>query len=376
MKILITGGAGFIGSHTADALLADGHELRILDILDPQIHGSSGKFPEYLDARIECRQGDVRDLDAVKVALDGVDAVYHLAAETGVGQSMYDIQSYVSSNCVGTATLLEAIIKSGRPLKRVVLSSSRAVYGEGAYHCPEHGIVYPPIRSRAQLDRGDFLPACPVCGIPLSVVPTQEDRPLTPVSVYGWTKKHQEDLCQYAANTFDIPVVMLRYFNVYGSRQSLHNPYTGVVTVFYNRILAEKPTYLYEQGMPVRDFVHIRDVVQANVRALTSAISPGTAINIGSGQSLTIADIAQSLAKALGHESSLQPNNEFRVGDIFACIADLTRARAQLGYQPTTNLDSGMHEFVAWAASQTSKDRYDITIQELSRHGLFGRADP
>jgi dTDP-L-rhamnose 4-epimerase len=374
MKVLITGGAGFIGSHTADALLADGHEVRILDILDPQIHGHSGQFPEHLVARTECIHGDVRDIATVSAALGEVDAVYHFAAETGVGQSMYDIQSYVSTNCVGTATLLEAIIKSGRSLQRLVLSSSRAVYGEGTYRCPEHGIVYPPVRSRSQLDRGDFLPTCPDCGTPLTPVPTQENRPRNPVSVYGWTKKHQEDLCQYAAATFGIPVVMLRYFNVYGSRQSLQNPYTGVVTVFYNRIQAGKPSYLYEQGMPLRDFVHIRDIVQANIRALTATVSPGTPINVGSGHSQSIGEIALALSTALGHEALLQPNDEFRVGDIFACVADLARAHALLGYQPTIHLDAGMSEFVAWAGSQSSTDRYDITVQELSRHGLFGQA--
>lgn len=374
MNILITGGAGFIGSHTADALLAKGHQVCILDILDPQIHGPSAQFPDYLNPQIKCIRGDVRDLDSVKAALSGVDAVYHFAASTGVGQSMYDIRDYVSTNCLGTATLLEAVIKLGRPLQRLVLSSSRAVYGEGSFSCPEHGTVYPPVRSRKQLDQGDFLPACPLCATPLKVIPTQEDRPLSPISVYGWTKKHQEDLCRYAADTFGIPVVMLRYFNVYGSRQSLNNPYTGVATVFYNRILAGKPTYLYERGLPVRDFIHIRDIVQANLLALTSVIPPGAAINVGSGHSLSIAELAQSLASAMGLESPLHPNDEFRVGDIFACVADLTHAGAILGYRPTLSLEEGMREFVAWAGTQTSSDRYDITVEELSRHGLFGQA--
>jgi dTDP-L-rhamnose 4-epimerase len=318
----------------------------------------------------------VRDLGTTLSALDGIEAVYHFAAGTGVGQSMYDIASYVSTNSVGTATLLEAIVKRGKPLNRLVLSSSRAVYGEGTYHCVEHGVVYPPIRARHQLDTGDFYAHCPLCNAELECIPTEEDRSLAPISVYGWTKKHQEDLCRYVAGTFGIPLVMLRYFNVYGSRQSLNNPYTGVVTVFFNRILAGKPSFLYEQGLPIRDFVHVHDVARANVLALTSPIPTNNVVNVGSGDFLTIGQLAKTLASTMGRPTTLEPNNEFRVGDIFACVASMERARDELGYQPQVSLANGMREFFDWAQHQEASDRYDVTVQELSKHGLFGRANP
>ncbi len=372
--ILLTGGAGFIGSHTADALLARGHRVRILDNLDPQIHGLSGTFPQYLDPAIECIRADVCDTEAVSLALDGIDAVYHFAAQTGVGQSMYDLRSYTEVNCTGTAALLEAIVKSKRKLQRLVLASSRAVYGEGTHRCATHDLVYPPVRSREQLEAGDFRVHCPLCGKPAQAVCTLENRPLLPVSVYGWTKQQQENLCKYASDTFGTRVIMLRYFNVYGSRQSLSNPYTGVVSIFYSRILSGKPIYLYEQGLPLRDFVHISDVVQANLLALETDCAPGSSFNIGTSEMHTIADIANTLGEACGRTPNIEVTSEFRVGDIFSGIADISRAAVTLGYRPQISLTQGMSEFVSWAAHQESVDLYAKTVQELQSHGLFGRA--
>ena len=371
--ILITGGAGFIGSHTADALIGQGHTVRVLDNLDPQIHGTSGVFPAYMNPAVECRQGDVRDVSQVAEALQGVDAVYHFAALTGVGQSMYDLKAYVDTNCTGTAALLEAILKNGKPIKRLVLASSRAVYGEGTHHCPEHGTVYPGMRVREDMDRGEFAATCPTCGVAVSPLPTAEDRPLEPISVYGWTKKQQEEQCQYVAKTFGLPVTMLRYFNVYGSRQSLQNPYTGVVSIFYSRILADQPIYVYEHGTPGRDFIHISDVVQANLAALEKDIKPGTCINVGSGQRHSILDVAGTLAKVIGKQEKLEDRGEFRVGDIHFCYADQTRTRQLLGVEPQVSLEAGLQEFVAWARHQKSVDLYQKTVEELQRHGLFGK---
>lgn len=372
-NILITGGAGFIGSHTADALIARGHEVRILDILDPQIHGTSGAFPAYMNPAVECIQGDVRDVGQVAEALRDVDAIYHFAALTGVGQSMYDLSAYVDTNCTGTAALLEAILKRGKPIKRLVLASSRAVYGEGTHSCPEHGTVYPGMRSREAMERGEFSATCPVCGMVASPVATAEERPLEPISVYGWTKKQQEEQCQYVAKTFAMPVTMLRYFNVYGSRQSLKNPYTGVVSIFYSRILAGQPIYVYEHGTPGRDFVHIADVVQANLAALEQDTVPGTCVNVGSGQRHSILDVANTLAKVIGKQAKLEDRGEFRVGDIHFCYADQTRARQLLGIEAQISLETGLQEFVAWARSQQSVDLYQQTVEELQRHGLFGK---
>lgn len=374
MRILITGGAGFIGSHTADLLLAQGHEVRILDILDPQIHGATDVFPDYLDRRIECRRGDVRSLTDVIDALQGVDAAFHLAALTGVGQSMYDVRSYVDTNCTGTATVIEAIVKSEIPLKRLIVASSRAVYGEGTHTCRTHGMFLPEPRKRSDLERGVFDVLCPHCGNPVAPLPTAEDRPLKPMSVYACTKKQQEDYCHYAASVFSLPVTVLRYFNVYGSRQSLQNPYTGVVSIFFSRIKAGKPISLYERGKPTRDFVHVSDVARANVLALEAAVPSGSCINVGCGSEATIRDIGNALAGAMGTAARFEDKGDFRVGDIHACSADLKRAHDLLGYDPRTSLEDGMKEFVAWADTQPFADHYDKAVEELNRYGLFGQA--
>ncbi|MFH1022489.1 MAG: NAD-dependent epimerase/dehydratase family protein [Planctomycetota bacterium] len=372
--ILITGGAGFIGSHTADRLLAEGHRVRILDCLDPQIHGGTGEFPAYLHPAVEKIRGDVRNPADLNIALDGVDAVYHFAALTGVGQSMYDMKSYVDVNGTGTATLIEAIIKRRQKLKRFVLASSRAVYGEGSGACPAHGLVHPAPRRRLDLEAGRFGALCPVCQAEVRSVPTPEDRPLSPISVYAWTKKQQEEYVRYAAETFGLPGTILRYFNVYGSRQSLKNPYTGVVSIFYSRMKAHQPIALYEEGLPGRDFVHVSDVARANALALSAEVPPGTILNIGSGIESTIQDVAEALAEAGNQKALLISTGEFRVGDIRSCHADISRARNLLEYEPKVSLKQGMAEFASWAGTEESVDLYQKTVDELDRHGLFGRA--
>ena len=370
--ILITGGAGFIGSHTARALLQHGHRVRVLDNLSAQIHGEGADWPVHLDTRVERLRGDVTDPATCRLALEDIEVVYHFAAETGVGQSMYDMRQYTHTNVTGTATLLEAALGRARPPRRLILASSRAVYGEGQYACPVHGQVKPADRTRAALDAGDFSLRCPHCASPLSPGPTPENHPLRPLSVYGWTKKHQEDLCLLAAASHSLDVVLLRYFNVYGSLQSLHNPYTGVVTIFFNRLRAGQPIHLYEQGLPLRDFVHVRDVVQANILALERELPSGSVFNVGSGSACPIAEVAEALAEALGLTARLVPGNAYRVGDIFACTADLGHSREVLGYTPRIGLQEGMREFTAWALTQQGRDDYDRTVEELRRHGLFG----
>lgn len=374
MNILITGGAGFIGGHTADALLAKGHKVRVLDYLDPQVHGESGKFPAYLHADVECMQGDVRNAEDVGRALQGIDAVYHFAALTGVGQSMYDLRSYVDTNCTGTATLLEVIVKQHVPLKKLVLASSRAIYGEGTHSCQTHGMIYPKPRFRADMENGNFGVYCPQCGTKMVAVATREDHPSMPLSVYAWTKEKQEDLCRYAAKTFGVPVVGLRYFNVYGSRQSLKNPYTGVVSIFYSRLMAGQPIFLYEHGEPRRDFVHVSDVVRANLLALEAQVESGACFNVGTGVEHTILDVAHALAHACGRTPEILDRGEFRAGDIYSCYADLQQAETHLGYVPRVSLEVGMKEFAEWAAGQASVDLYQKTVDELERHGLFGQA--
>ena len=374
MNILITGGAGFIGTHTADALIAAGHRVRVLDTLDPQIHGAKRAWPTCLSPEVEKVQGDVCDLTTVTHALDEVEAVYHLAALTGVGQSLYDIRSYVEINCAGTATLLEAIVKSKRPITRLVLSSSRAVYGEGTHSCELHGPCFPPLRSRGDLERGRFDIYCAECGAPLRSVPTQEDKPLAPLSVYAYTKKHQEELCRYASSTYGIPLTILRYFNVYGSRQSLQNPYTGVVSIFYSRLRAGQPISLYEAGKPLRDFIHVLDVARANVLAIDPGLPFADCFNVGSGVEVPLRTLAETLMHAVACHSPLLDRGEYRVGDIHACCAELSHARAVLGFRPSMGLVEGMQEFATWARNQSSIDHYATAVAELDRHKLFGRA--
>jgi dTDP-L-rhamnose 4-epimerase len=372
--VLITGGAGFIGSRTAEALIRAGYRVRILDCLDPQIHGINAVFPSHLNPEIECMYGDVRDAESVRQALQGVSFVYHFASLTGVGQSMYDIKNYTDVNLTGTANLIELIIKHQIPIKKFVLSSSRAVYGEGTHKCPSCGIVYPPIRNRDDMEQNRFSVFCPKCGQETASVPTQENRPLVPISVYGWTKKLQEEQCQYAAKMFGLPAIILRYFNVYGSGQSLVNPYTGVVSIFYSRLKAGKHICVYERGIPLRDFIHVSDVVRVNIQALKSDAPAGTVLNVGTGIEVSIYDVAWALARATGIEPEFEDHGEFRVGDIHACVADLTRINHYLNYEPRTSLAEGIREFVAWAQDQETADLYQKTVEELKTFGLFSQA--
>jgi dTDP-L-rhamnose 4-epimerase len=375
MKILITGGAGFIGSHTCDLLVAAGHEVRIMDCLDPQIHGPDARFPEYLPSSVERIRGNICSLSDCLGALKDIDAVLHLAARTGVGQSMYDIADYVEANVRGTATLVEALVKSGTRLRRFVLASSRAVYGEGLFACKEHGQFHPDIRDRYDLLAGRFGIFCPVCGSEMEALPTPEECGSKPLSVYAWTKKHQEDLCRWASQTYGFPIVILRYFNVYGSRQSLANPYTGVVSIFYSLVRSGRTISLYEGGRAIRDFVHVRDVARANLMALGLGESSSGTFNIGSGERRTIGEIAHALGRAMKIEPIFKFSGEFRVGDVFACYADLHKSASLLGYSPSLGLDGGLAEFIEWASGEKPEDRYDKTVHELKQHGLLGTAE-
>ena len=256
-------------------------------------------FPSYINSEVECIRGDVRNAEDVLRALKGVSYVFHFAALTGVGQSMYDMKNYTDINISGTANLIETIVKHKVSIEKFVLSSSRAVYGEGTHECRSCGIVYPPIRNRADMEQNRFEVLCPKCDQKTTSVVTSEERPLTPISFYGWTKKVQEELCHYAAKVFGLPVVILRYFNVYGSRQSLKNPYTGIVSIFFSRLMAGKAISIYEHGTPLRDFVHVLDVEKANLKALNSDVPPGKILNVGTGVEVSILDVARAIADGI-----------------------------------------------------------------------------
>lgn len=370
-KILITGGAGFIGSHTADRLLAGGYQVRALDVLDPQVHGVERRPPSYLDPRVELMQGDVRNRDDVTRAVAGVDAVFHFAARTGVGQSMYDIHGYCDVNINGTAMLLDVLANTAHQVRKIVLSSSRAVYGEGKYLCETCGAVYLPPRTREQLEAQVWNMLCPDCGRELHAVPTDEDMPLSPISVYALTKRVQEELVRMYSSTYGVPSVILRYFNVYGSRQAINNPYTGIGAIFANRAISGRDILIYEDGMPGRDFVNVRDVVAANLLALENGNAENGVFNVGSGERLTVLDLARLIVKELDSPVELKFTGQFRVGDVRDCYADLTRSRNILGYTPRVMFAAGVAELVSWARGEQVEDRFAEAENALKARKLI-----
>jgi dTDP-L-rhamnose 4-epimerase len=367
-QILITGGAGFIGSHLADALLARGHRVRALDNLSPQVHGDERRRPAYLDPDVELLVGDVRDPDAVRRALAGVDVVVHLAAAVGVGQSMYEIAHYTAVNNLGTAVLLEAL--SARPVERLVVASSMSVYGEGLYRAPDGAPCTVEERSLAQLRAGEWEPRGPR-GEPLVPVPTPETKPPSLASVYALSKYDQERMCLMVGRAYGIPTTALRFFNVYGPRQALSNPYTGVLAIFAARLLNGNPPLVYEDGLQRRDFVHVRDVAAACRLAMERPEASGLVLNVGSGRSSSIREIAERVAVATGRPD-LRPQItcKYRVGDIRHCFADIARAREALGFEPTVALEPGLAELADWLQTQDAVDRADEAGAELAARGL------
>lgn len=368
--VLITGGAGFVGSHLADGLLRQGHAVRVLDDLTPQVH-PEGKRPEYLSREVELIHGDVRDPNLLKTVLDGIDVIYHFAATVGVGQSMYEISRYMSVNTQGTAELLQAVLDTKSPVEKIVVASSMSIYGEGRYVSPIDGKTYaPPVRTTSQLKRGEWEVSVGSSG-PLSPVPTDEDKPSEINSMYALSKRDQEDLCMIYGRTYGLPVTALRFFNIYGTRQALSNPYTGVAAVFASRMINGKQPLIFEDGDQQRDFVSIHDIVRANLLAMDASASNGQVINIGSGSPVSIRRVAELLADALG-TAGLPPivTGRYRAGDIRHCYADISRARTLLGYEPQVSHQEGFAELADWLQSQEAEDKADTMLQQLAAHGL------
>jgi len=375
MKILITGGAGFIGSHLADALLAAGHGVILFDNLHPQVH-PGGSPPPYLPAEAELIVGDVRDRSLLCQAVQRADAIYHLAALTGVGQSMYRVADYVDVNVRGTAVLLDILANEPHRVRRLILGSSRAVYGEGAYECRACGPVFVAGRDPALLEAGTWDPPCPRCGARLQPQPTSEDWPTRPDSVYAATKVAQEHLMHSIGTAYGIEVVALRYFNVYGPRQSLSNPYTGILSIFLTQLQDGKTIEVYEDGQESRDFVHVSDVVQANLLALECPIVVGETLNVGSGEAASVLDVARLLTERMGNPGAYRVSGRYRMGDIRHCRADIGKARRLLGYQPRVSLKEGMADFVAWALEQRAHNRTDLAERELVDRRLLREVSP
>jgi dTDP-L-rhamnose 4-epimerase len=365
---LITGGAGFLGSYVADALLSQGHEVRALDNLSPQVHGEDAQRPSYLDPEVELIRGDVRDPEKVRAALRGVDAVVHFASAVGVGQSMYRIAEYTSVNNLGTAVLLEAL--SENPVGKLVVASSMSLYGEGLYRRSDGTSTIVGERTAEQLRRGQW-EFTDTDGSALVPLPTPEDKPPALASVYALSKYDQEKLCLMIGRAYKIPTIALRFFNAYGPRQALSNPYTGVLAIFASRLLNERAPLIFEDGNQMRDFVSARDIAQACVLALDADGVDGEVFNVGSGEARTVREIAARMARTLGVEH-LQPEitNKYRVGDIRHCFADLSRIQQVLGYRPQVKLEEGLQELAQWLAGQSAQDRVSQASAELSARGL------
>lgn len=364
---LITGGAGFIGAHLAARLLHQGDQVRLLDSLLPQVHGETQR-PEYLPREAELVVADVRDGDAIRRALNRIDRVVHLTARVGVGQSMYEIVDYTSVNVVGTSVLLQALLD--HPVERLVVASSMSVYGEGLY-VADDGTPQTTIgRTREQLQAGRWEPVGPD-GNALTPVPTPETKPPSLSSVYALTKFDQERLCLLFGEAYNVPTVALRFFNVYGPYQALSNPYTGVLAIFASRLLNGRPPLIFEDGEQRRDFVSVHDVARACALALAVEGSAGLVVNVGSGQSVSVNEIAQRLGRILGHDA-LEPEvtGKYRVGDIRHCFADISLAEEVLRYRPQVNLDEGMTELAGWLEGQVAVDQVDAATSELAARGL------
>lgn len=369
MNILVTGGAGFIGSHLVDALVEGGHRVRILDSLVEQVHGPAA--PPHLSKDAEFIRADVCDADALAGALDGIEVVYHQAAEVGVGQSMYEIVRYVKANDLGTAVLLEEMLKKRGQFRKLVVASSMSIYGEGAYRCPACGTnVHPNLRSNAQLAAHEWDFTCGTCGGTLELIGTPEEKPLFPTSVYAVTKQDQEQYCLAVGRAYQIPTVAFRYFNVYGTRQALSNPYTGVCAIFSARLLNDQAPTIFEDGLQSRDFVNVDDVVQANLLALDTDGGDYQAMNVGTGRATSIKGISELLAKGLGKDIEPVIVGKYREGDIRHCIGDISKIRALLGYEPKVTLEAGLAELLGWLSEQEAEDRVEGATAELASRSL------
>jgi dTDP-L-rhamnose 4-epimerase len=367
-RVLITGGAGFIGSHLADALIKKGHQVRVLDNLCEQVHGPNCIRPVYLHPDVELIAGDVRDAGMVKKALQGMDVVYHYAAMVGVGQSMYEIKNYTEVNNLGTAVLLEALIK--HPVEKLIVASSMSIYGEGLYRDAQERISTGNERKIVDLKSARW-EMYDEHGKELKPFHTPENKMPSLSSVYALSKYDQEKLCLMLGRAYHIPTVALRLFNVYGTRQALSNPYTGVLAIFASRLLNNNPPLIFEDGLQKRDFVSVHDVALASILAMEKKEANFEVFNIGSGQSYSVVEIAEKLASIL-NKVEIEPEitGKYRVGDIRHCFADITRAKEILGYEPRVSFEDGLIELAAWLQDQTAEDKVNMASHELAERGL------
>jgi len=364
-KILITGGAGFIGSFLTDELIKKGYTVRIFDNLEPQVHGK--KKPSYLNPKAEFVKGDVTDYKAFEKVLQGIDVVYHLAARVGVGQSNYEIKKYSDANVGGMANLFDIIVNKKLPIKKVIMTASMTSYGEGDCLCPKCGIVQPSLRPEKQLKKKDWHLYCPNCQRIVKPIPTKERSAFNNNSIYALTKNVQETMLMLLGKMYAIPVVSLRCFNVYGPRQSLSNPYTGVSAIFISRLKNNNQPVVYEDGLESRDFISVHDVVDALILTMKKKKADFQIFNMGSGIPTSIKEIAITLAKLLGKKITPKITGEFRKNDIRHCFADISKIKNALGWQPRVTLEKGLEELIAWSENEKAVDSFAKAEKELKQ---------
>jgi len=371
-KVLVTGGAGFIGSHLVDRLLKEGYEVTVYDSLEKQVHGEEQRVPDYLSKDAEFVRGDVRDRNALYNAMKGKQVVFHQAAAVGVGQSMYEIARYTDINTMGGAILLDILANEKHQVEKVLVASSMSIYGEGKYDCPRCGEIAPKLRSDSQMAKGDWEMHCPKCRAVARPLPTDEEKPLYPTSIYAITKRDHEEMFISTGMAYKLPTVALRYFNVYGPRQALSNPYTGVCAIFGSRILNDHPPIIFEDGLQSRDFINVRDIAEANILALKSDKANYEVFNVGTGKSISVLQIADILIDKVGKAEGLAPQivEKFRAGDIRHCFADITKIKKLLGFRPKVSFEDGITELTEWVAGQSATDGVEGAIAELESRKL------
>jgi len=376
MNILVTGGAGFIGTHLTRRLLANGHSVTVFDNFLPQVHGSVRTLASDLREHVELIVGDVRDRDAFHDALLGKDVVVHLAAETGTGQSMYEVLRYEEVNIRGTAVLMDFLTSERQSsIQKVIVASSRAIYGEGTYRCEEHGVVYPEMRTTEKMKQGVYEPLCPICSRECSMLPTDESAPFRPSSMYGLTKQVQEQMVLLYARSLGLSAYALRYQNVYGPGQSLKNPYTGILAIFSTLARQGKTIRVFEDGRESRDFVHVDDVARMTAQAVSSEYAGIEAVNVGSGVATTVTDIARGIVDVLKSASDIEVTGEFRVGDIRHNVADLQKAQGLFGFKPRWAFADGLRDFLQWSLEEEVGDiAYEESLAKLGAAGLYHQA--
>lgn len=369
MKVLVTGGAGFIGSFIVDKLVEEGHDVRIFDNLDPQVH--QGKVPNFLNKNAEFIKGDVTNRDELKKAIEDIEVVFHQAAAVGVGQSMYQIRHYTNVNVMGTANLLDVLVNEKNDVKKVLVAASMSSYGEGSYNCEDCGDVSPPLRKEEQMSKGEWEMGCPKCDKIVKAIPTPETKFQECNSIYALTKKKQEEMVLNIGKAYGIPSVALRYFNVYGPRQSLSNPYTGVAAIFMSRIKNNNSPVVYEDGLQTRDFISVHDIVDVNLTAMKSNAVDYEVFNVGNGRGIAIKEIAEILARLYGKDIKPTLTNKFRKGDVRHCISDISKIKNKLEWEPKINFEDGMKELIDWSKDAEAEDKFEVAANELKEKGLI-----